>query len=101
MKLGMNLQKRAIGMIAGILFFIIVINTSVLTFQSYNKYKQAILSKSSFIGETMRRDLQKVLSLGLSIESLEGVNEKLQELISGNAALGYAMVMDTKGKVSY
>jgi len=81
MKLKMNLQKRSIAMIAGILFFIIVINTSVLTFHSYDKYKQAILSKSTFIGETMQRDLQKVLLLGISIESLEGVNEKLQELI--------------------
>ena len=101
MKLKMNLQKRSIAMIAGILFFIIVINTSVLTFHSYDKYKQAILSKSTFIGETMQRDLQKVLLLGISIESLEGVNEKLQELISRNKTISYAMVIGTNGKVLF
>lgn len=101
MKIAMNLQKRAVGMIAVILFSIIVINTSVLTFHSYTKYKKAILSKSTFVGETMQRDLQKVLLLGIPVESLEGLNEKLEELVSRNQAIGYAMVMDTNGKVLF
>jgi methyl-accepting chemotaxis protein len=101
MKLNMNLQKRSVTMVAGILFFVIVINTSVLTFISYDKYKQAILSKSASIGETMQRDLQKVLLLGISVESLEGVNEKLKDLISANKTISYAMVMDVKGKVLF
>ncbi|MEW6108287.1 MAG: methyl-accepting chemotaxis protein [Nitrospirota bacterium] len=97
----MNLQKRSISMVAAILFVIIVINTTVLTFIAYNKYKQAILSKSTSIGESLQRELEKVLLLGVPLESLEGMSEKLADLVSRNKALGYAMVMDTKGRILF
>ena len=101
MKTGMNLQKKAIFIVAVILFFIIGINTAVLTFITYGRYKNAILSKTSAIGEGLQRELSKVLSLGIAVESLEGVNEKLAELVSRDKAIGYAMITDTEGKVLF
>jgi methyl-accepting chemotaxis protein len=101
MKSGMNLQKKAIFIVAIILFFIIGTNTAVLTFIAYDKYKNAILSKTSTVGEGIQRDLGKVLSLGVAVESLEGVNEKLTELVTRDKAIGYAMVTDTTGKVLF
>src|SRR5208282_1943477 len=101
MKSGMNLQKKAIFIVAIILFFTIGINTAVLTFITYDKYKDAILSKISAVGEGMQRDLGKVLSLGVAVESLEGVNEKLTELVTRDNAISYAMVTDSTGKVLF
>lgn len=101
MKSGMNLQKKAILIVSIILFFIIGINTAVLTFITYDKYKNAILSKTSAVGEGLQRELGKVLSLGVAVESLEGVNEKLAELVSRDKAIGYAMITDSGGKVLF
>jgi len=101
MKRGLNLQKKAILMIAGILFFIIAINTGVLTFVATEKYKNAIFSKTEAVGEGLQRDLGKVLGLGVPIESLEGVNERMKEFISRDKAIGYAMVTDRGGKVLF
>jgi len=101
MKRGLNLQKKAILMIAGILFFIIAINTGVLTFVATEKYKNAIFSKTEAVGEGLQRDLGKVLGLGVPIESLEGVNERMKEFISRDKAIGYAMVTDREGKVLF
>jgi len=101
MKTGISLQKKAMLIAAVILFFILGINTSVLTYIAYGKYKNAILSKTMAIGEGMQNELEKVLTLGVPIESLEGLNEKLKELISRDNALGYAMIVDTKGQVLY
>lgn len=101
MRQGINLQKKAVLIVAGILFFILGINTAVLTFVAYDKYKSAILSKTGAIAEGMQRELSKVLSLGVPVESLEGVNEKMKELISRDSAIAYAMVVDTKGKVLF
>src|SRR4030065_500549 len=97
----MNLQKKAILIVAGILFFIIGINTAVLTIVAFNKYKLVILSKTTAIGESMQRELSKVLNLGVPLESFEGLNEKLAELISRDNAIGYAMVMNTTGKILF
>ncbi len=101
MKLEFNLQKKAVLMIAGILFFTIAINTIVLTVVATEKYKNAIFSKTEAVGEGMQRDLGKVLSLGVPIESLEGVNEKMKEFVSRDKAIGYAMVMDQAGKILF
>ncbi len=98
---GMNLQKKAMTLLATILFLILGLNTAVLTEVASRKYKQAILAKSSAIGEGIKKDLGKAVNLGIPIESLEGVNEKLAELVGRDSAIGYAMVMDVNGKVLY
>jgi hypothetical protein len=73
----MNLQKKAIATVAALLFLIIGINTTILITNMYGKYKQAILAKTAASGQRMKNDLEKVLMLGIPIDSFEGVNEKL------------------------
>ena len=97
----MNLQKKAMTLLAAILFLIFGLNTVVMTGVASRKYKQAMLAKSSAIGEGMQKDLGKAVNLGIPIESLEGVNEKLAELVSRDKGIGYAMVMDINGKILY
>lgn len=96
-----SLQKKAVLMVSVILFIIIAVNTSVLTYIAYNKYKGAILSKTTAIGDGILREISKIVSLGVPIESLEGLNEKLIELISRDEAIGFSMVMDKTGKVLF
>lgn len=98
---GMNLQKKSTVIVAGILFFVLAINTTVLTFVASSKYRKAILSKSTSIGESFQKDLAKVLDLGVPIESLEGVNEKLADLVSRDKAIGYAMITNKEGKILF
>ncbi len=101
MKTKMNLQKKTTLLVSGIVLFIIIINTSVLTYISYNRYKTAILSKSASVGEGMQKELGKVLSLGIPLASLEGINEKLADLSSREKAIGYSMIMSKKGKILF
>jgi methyl-accepting chemotaxis protein len=98
---GMNLQKKSTIIVAGILFIIIAINTAVLTYVASSKYRNAILSKTTAVGENFQKDLAKVLSLGVPIESLEGMNEKLADLVSRDKAIGYAMIMSKDLKVLF
>lgn len=97
----LSLQKKAIYMVGGILLFALCINTAVLTYIAAGKYRTAILSKSEAIGEGLHRELSKVLNLGVPIESLEGVNEKLQDMVQRNASFGYVRVVSEKGKVLF
>jgi methyl-accepting chemotaxis protein len=99
--MNLNLEKKAILIVAIILFLIISINTTVLTLVASNKYKKAILSKTSVVGEALQQEMKKVLSFGISLDSIEGISEKLYELVKSNASIGYAMVTDTNGTVIY
>jgi len=101
MNKGLGLQKKAVLIIAAILFVILGINISVLTYIATNKYKNAILSKTAAIGEGLQRELEKVLGLGVPIDSLEGVDVKLKELTARDKAIGYALVTSASGKTLF
>jgi len=51
----MNLQKKAMTLLAAILFLILGLNTVVLTGVGSRKYKQAMLAKSSPSGRKCGR----------------------------------------------
>lgn len=98
---GLNLQKKAVSIVAIILFGALAVNTAVLTYVASAKFKIAILGRTSAVGESLQRELGKVLGLGVPVESLEGVSEKLKDLTSVNKAISYAMVTDTNAKVLF
>jgi len=96
----MGLQRRSVFVIALILFFAIGINTAVLTYVSSHRYKQAVLSSAMSVGEGMEKEIEKVLLLGVPLESVEGLNEKLKTLLQ-EKGIAYAMVTDTDAKVLF
>jgi methyl-accepting chemotaxis protein len=97
----MGIHKKALVLVTGVLFLVIGINTAVLTSISYVRYKEAILSKAASIGEGMQGELQKILNLGVSLDSFEGTNEKLIDIVERDGSIDYAMVVDTKGEVYF
>lgn len=95
-----NLQTRSLFLIAMILFLAITINTAILTYIAHTRYKQEILSKVASAGEALKEDIGKVLSLGLSLDTIEGLNEKMKRAVQ-DRAVGYAMILDEKGRILY
>lgn len=96
----MNLQKRSVFIIAFILFLAISINTAVLTYIAHNRYKQAVLAKETSVGEAMIKEIGKVLLLGISLENIEGLNEKLKGLLE-DKTIAYSMVLNKEGKILF
>src|SRR3972149_6919259 len=96
----MNLQKRSVFIIALILFLALGINTAVLTYIASARYKQAILSKAASIGEGMKKEIEKVLILGVPVEYMEGMNEKLKGLLE-DKSIDHALISDLNGKVLF
>lgn len=96
----MNLQKRSVLLIAFILFLALSINTAVLTYIAYNRYKQVVFSKVVSVGEAVIKDIEKVLDLGLSIDDIQGMNERLKSMVD-DKTLNYAMILDKEGKIIF
>ncbi len=96
----LNLQTRSVLLIACILFLAISINTAILTYIAHNRYKQTILSKVSSSGEAIKEEIAKVLSLGLSIENIEGLNEKMKRALL-DRTVGYAMILNKEGRILF
>jgi PAS domain S-box-containing protein len=96
----MNLHRKSVLIITSVLFLAIGINSAVLTYISYDHYKQTVLSKATSVGDAMVREIGKVLALGLSIENIEGLSERLKS-VTADTAIGYAMILDMKGKILF
>jgi len=99
--MNLGLQKKAVFIVGIILLCILAVNTGVLTLVAAGKFRSAILSRSDAFVEGLHKDLEKVISLGVPVESLEGVDEKLKDLKNSDSAIGYAMITDMKGKVLF
>lgn len=96
----MNLQKRSVLMIGAILFLALGINTAVLTYVASGRYKNAILSKALSMGEGLKKDVEKVLMLGVPLESIDGLEDKLKILLD-DKSVEYAFITDVTGKVIF
>lgn len=96
-----SLQKKAVLMVAGILLVAFCLNTAVLTYIATLKYRTAILSKSEAIGDGLHREIAKVLNLGVPVDSLEGMNEKMRDTVQRNPSLGYMRIMNERGKILF
>ncbi|MDM8549656.1 HAMP domain-containing protein [Desulfobacterales bacterium HSG2] len=101
MRLNWNLKTKFALMVATVLFFALSINTAVLTYVASDKYKSALLSKVAAIGEGMRKEIKFSLNLYIPLALIEGINDKLEELVSGDRDIAYSMIADAKGKVLF
>jgi len=97
----MNLQKKAILIVVSIVFITVAINTTVLTFIASSKYREAVLSKYTAVGESLLGDLKKVIDLGIPLDAIDGTDERLREMVAADHSIGYAVIMDTEGNVLY
>jgi methyl-accepting chemotaxis protein len=99
--MNMNLKARAVLLTAVILLAALVVNALVTIFLAASKYREALITQASATAEGVRKDVNKAIGPGLSLNALEGMGDKLRGLTEGDNALARAMIMNTEGKVLY
>ncbi|MGD8352310.1 MAG: hypothetical protein PVG55_04895, partial [Nitrospirota bacterium] len=97
----MGLQKKAVLMLAVLLFLAVGLNTVVLTFIAVDKYKSVLLSKGVSVAESLKGDLEKVLALGVPLEYVEDMDDRLAGLLAEDDTLEYAMVAGPGGDILF
>lgn len=101
MRINLNLRTKSILMIALVFLFALSINTAVLTYVTANKYKAALQAKIAAIGESLQREISAALDLNIPLELIEGLNDKLQKLVSSDQDIAYSMITDTNAKILF
>jgi len=97
----MNLKTRAVLATAGIILLVLGFNTLANIFTATAKYKEALVAKMTIEAEGIRKDINKAVGFGLPLSALEGMGDKLRDLIEEDKDLSQAMVMDNEGRVLY
>lgn len=96
-----TLQQKAVIIVGAVLFAVLAVNTAILTGITARKYRAAILSRTEAIGSGLQRELGRAVGLGIPVESIDGVNEKLGEIVKGDRAIESAMVVAANRKVVF
>lgn len=100
-KWNLSLKSNLILVIIGGLCFALSINTVVLIYDASARYEIALLSKANGIGEIVLGEIKFSLNLNIPLPIIEGLNDKLKEIVSKDQDIDYSMVADLKGKVLF
>ena len=97
-----SLRTRSLLTVLLTLSLVLGINTLILSMRFASYQKDSLENKTKLIGEHLRDQLGRTISLGLPLEALEGVNESCREVVEqSDNEIGYCMVVDTAGRVLY
>jgi methyl-accepting chemotaxis protein len=97
----LSLKERAALFIGGILLVVLVVNTLVNTLTVSNRYEEALIAKTAALASGLRKDIAKATGFGIPIAALDGMSEKLRNLVEEDKDLSGAMIVDMDGKVLY
>jgi len=99
--LSLKLQKKSVLILAVILFLAIGLNTAVLTYVASDKFRQTTFASGYTLCDNVKKEIMKGLELGLTLDYMDSIEDKLRTIISENQNFGYGMVVDAAGKVLF
>ena len=76
-------------------------NTLVLVRYFSVQYRDSLQQRAVVRGDGFVKVIQNIISLGITIDQLEGMNEQAKQMVEQDPDLGYALVTDPKGKILY
>ncbi len=96
-----SLRTKAAAFIVGTLVISIGFSVFVLAWTVVPQMEQAILTSTGLIGENLIKDVKKTVDLGVSLRDLEGLSQKLTEIVAQSPGLGFIYITDEGGNTLF
>ncbi len=96
-----GIRKKVIFISVAILFLTLAATTIVSGLFFMREYSAALKSRAFLVGSILTYQLEKLLKYDIPLNNLVGFDEQCQEIISNYGDIGYAMVVDSKGKILF
>ena len=97
----LNLKTRAVLVTAAILLLVLTVNTAVNISVASSRYREALIARTAALAEGVRREIYNVTRLGLPLNTLDGMGDRLRSLAKEDEDLSSAMIMNNEGKVLF
>ncbi|MBF0266274.1 MAG: EAL domain-containing protein [Gammaproteobacteria bacterium] len=95
--MSIKLNHKIIFVTSATLIFSLIISAFVILQSFRNHYTNALLTGAFGVGYSIESILNEMLVLGLPLDSLSGMNDKLKETVTKNPHIAYAGVTDLSG----
>ncbi len=97
----LNLKTRAVLVTAAILLLVLTVNTAVNITVASSRYREALIARTAALAEGVQREIYNVTRLGLPLNTLDGMGDRLRSLAKEDEDLSSAMIMNNEGKVLF
>lgn len=97
----LGLKARVLAIVSMLLFLVLGANTAINIHYAAGYYINALMARLSATAEGVTKDIDRAVGLGIPLDGLSGMGERLRELASRDPEIAYAMVMDMDGRVLY
>ncbi|MBJ6725182.1 PAS domain S-box protein [Geomesophilobacter sediminis] len=97
----MKISRKILFITISVLLTSFLISSTALVLSFKKNYTQALLSGSYGLGYSLHSIVEELLSLGLPLDSLAGLDTKCRQILQRNHHITYVGVSDTTGKILY
>jgi diguanylate cyclase (GGDEF)-like protein/PAS domain S-box-containing protein len=95
----MTLNKKISLITIAVVFSSLLVSSVVNIINFRSNYTSALLVGSFGLAHNLNGVVSELLSLGLPLESLDGMHKKLQQVVEQNDHIKYAAIVDLQGRV--
>jgi sensor histidine kinase regulating citrate/malate metabolism len=97
----MNLKTKAAVFIAIILVLVMGMSNVILTSEVTSRLEAALLTSSTLVGQGLVEEVLKTVDMGIYLEELDGLSDRLTAIADQHSDLGYIFISDDQGKTLY
>jgi len=96
-----TLEKRIVFFALLGLTIVIVVNTAFNIGSYRQDYRDSLVLRCHTLAAGLKSSIEKVLSFGLNLQEVSGINERCAVLASSDPEIEYALVEDVSGQVIF
>ncbi|OHB50773.1 MAG: hypothetical protein A2Y10_01745 [Planctomycetes bacterium GWF2_41_51] len=96
-----NTKNKIIIIFAAALVFTNVLNLLFISSILKKDYNAGLHSELLLVGDNLKTQLQRITSLGLATQDIEGFSQQCMELVRKNEHLKEAMIVDRQGTIVF
>ncbi len=96
-----QVRDKILIITAATIFLAIGVNTLIISRMFRKEYSASLLSEMDVIANTLRSQMERLLSLGIDIDNIDGFEIQCMEVLHKHNEVACAMVVQSNGKILF
>jgi PAS domain S-box-containing protein len=96
-----TLGKRILFFVFAILLVTLAVDNILTIRQVSRDYMQSLAVRSRFLGKELSSGIEKVLSLGINLKEIDGMNTRCQQVVEKDPEIVYCVIVDSRRNPLY
>ena len=96
-----TLGKRILLFVFAILLVTLAVDNILTIRQVSRDYKVSLAVRSRYLGKDLSAGIEKVLSLGINLKEIDGINNRCQQVVASDPEIVYCVIADANHNPLY